>query len=169
MLRQVAAALVLASTFVACPSSSFRDQSCPSEIVLESDCVLQLSRGGGLRLPAGALVTSLGSNPDGRHIVLEDSTVVEVWITEAPADGLATTGGVGVDSTWRSDTTIAGLPATLTTFRLVSPSAAPEYGGLGFVAVDSQTAINFSVSTATPSSRDGALRRIAASISPAVR
>lgn len=168
---QVAAALLLAAALVACKSGRpSPDRSCSNDTILRSECVLELPRGAGsLRLPPASLVTPLGSNPDGRHIVLEDSTVVDVWITEDPADGLATAGGASVDSIWRSDTTIAGLRATWTTFRLVSASAGPEYVGLGFVIVDKVTAINFTVSTATPSSRDRALRLIAMSISPAAR
>lgn len=168
MLGQVATGLLLAVALVACESGPPSDPACSNDTILNTVCVLELARGAGsLRLPPGSLVSPLGANPDGKHIVLEDSTVVEVWVTEYPADGLATAGGVGIDSTRRSDTTIVGRPATLTTLRLLSPVAAPEYVGLGFVTMDTVTAINFTVSTATPSSRDRALRSIAASISPA--
>ena len=151
-------------------TSASRDPACANDTILDTVCVLELARGAGtVRLPPGSLVSPLGANPDGKHIVLEDSTVVDVWITEYPADGFTTSGGVGIDSTWRFDTTIVGRPATFTTLRLRSPVAAPEYVGLGFVTVDTVTAINFTVSTATPNSRDRALRAIASSISTTAR
>ena len=167
---RVVTVVVPAAVLIACASGSPRSEACSDDAILEERCVLTLTRGAGsVRLPPGALVEPLGSNSDGKHIVLEDSTVVEIWVTEVPADGLATTGGIGIDSTWRADTVIAGRPAAISTFRLVSPAREPEYVGLGFITVNGETAINFSVSTATPPSRDNALRFIAASVSPGVR
>ena len=144
------------------------EADCPDNTVLWDPCVLQLAYGAGdLRLAAGGRVGPLGSNDDGSQIVLEDSTVVEVWVTEYPAAGLSTTQGIGLDSLRRVDTIIAGRPAMLSTVKLSPPSATATYLGLGFITVDSVTAINFSVTTATPSSRDAALRFIARSIAPA--
>jgi hypothetical protein len=141
---------------------------CPEDAVAREACVLQLAYGAGdLHLPAGTRVGPLGGNDDGSRIVLEDSTVVEVWVTEHPAAGLSTMGGIGVDSLRQADTVIAGLPATLSTVKLLSPSSAPEYLGLGFITVDSVTAINFSATTATATSRDAALRFIVRSVTPA--
>jgi hypothetical protein len=142
--------------------------ACSDERILRTACVLQLAYGAGdLRLPPGAQVGPLGSNDDGSRILLGDSTVAEVWITRHPAAGLSTAQGIGVDSLWHADTVIAERPATLSTVKLSPPSAPPEYLGLGFIVVDSMTAINLTVTTATPVSRDNALRFILGSITPA--
>jgi hypothetical protein len=144
------------------------EPECSEDSILRETCVLQLAYGAGdLRLPPGSRLGPLGTNDDGSHIVLGDSTVVDVWVTRKAPVGLATPNGAAVDSVWHADTTIAALPATLSTVKLSWPSGSPEYLGQGLITVDSMTVINFIVMTATPTSRDDALRFIARSIAPA--
>jgi hypothetical protein len=128
--------------------------------VLDHACILQLARGAGaLEVPPLARVGPLGKNPDGSEIVLEDSTVVEVWVTESPVTGALASSGSGIDSLWHEDTAIAGRTADLLTAK-VRPrrTGAWHYFGSASVTVDGEHAINLMVWTDTPSSRDAVLR-----------
>lgn len=82
---------------------------CEPGRILDRACLLQLARGAGaLALPPLASIGALGKNPDGSKIVLEDSTVVEVWVTEPPVTGALAASGAGIDSLWLADTAVAG-------------------------------------------------------------
>lgn len=133
---------------------------CTPGRVLDHACTLQLARGAGaLELPPLASIGPLGKNPDGSKIVLEDSTVVEVWVTESPVTGALASRGSGIDSLSYADTAIAGRSAALVTAR-VRPihMGASHYLGTASVMVDEEHAINMMVWTDTPQSRDAVLR-----------
>src|SRR5258707_163150 len=113
--RTIAVALCLVLTRIASAQGSRGSGACAIRRIDPEPCLLNLARGAGsIRLPPLTTVTPLGKNPDGRHLVLEDSTDLEVWVTEYPADGLAASGPgpTRADSMSRRDTTVAGRPAT---------------------------------------------------------
>ena len=163
-MRRVVCTAFLTSALVACstPDAS----TCKRYIPDSSSCMLQLARGAGtIAVPAGTSVQPLGRNPDGNQLVLEDSTVVDVWVSEEPDDGLAAAAGTHADSLVRVDTTIAQWPASLTTVKLVQSDAPPVYIGMLVVTLDSLRTVNASVTTSTPDSRDEALRWIIGQLS----
>jgi len=122
-------------------------------------CLVPLARNAGsIRLPPRTSIGPLGKNPNGKEFVLEDSTVMQVWVTDYPADGFAASGQrFRPDSMSRRDTTVAGRPAMLVTLKLVPSEGAPTFVGSLFVTVDSARTINVTVSTATSASRDRTL------------
>jgi len=133
---------------------------CAPGRVLDHACILQLARGAGtLEVPPLASIGALGKNPDGSEIVLEDSTVVEVWVTDSPVTGALASSGSGIDSLWYADTAIAGRTAELITAK-VRPrhTGAWHYFGTASVTVHGEHAINMMVWTDTPGSRDVVLR-----------
>lgn len=145
---------------VACGVPAQNEVPCLNDSIMSHACVLQLPRTGGMRVPPRTLVSALGSNPDGSELVLPDSTVVEIWVTEYPAGGLAAAGGFRTDSIVHSDTTVSGYTTSISTVKLLPPVGAPVYVGLAHVTIDTGTAVNLSVSTATPSSRDRSLLEV---------
>ena len=159
-MRSLIASIGLASVTVACGSGPSGE--CHTPEGERTTCVIRLARGAGtLRLPPGTTVEPLGDNPGGRHFVLDDSTDVDVWVSEEPDDGLAASGGMSTDSMHRADTTFGGFPATFVTVKLTHPKDAPVYLGMFFVTLDSVRAVNVALSTTTPVSRDQALRDLA--------
>jgi hypothetical protein len=137
---------------------------CPTKGVSAHGCVLRLARRAGtFQVPPLATIGPLGQNPDGREIILADSTVVNVWVTESPATGGMATGGAGIDSLTHSATIVARHRAALETLEIRSPrSGARHYVGSASITVDAERAVNFLVQTATPRSRDAALRALLA-------
>ena len=115
---------------------------------------------GYLRLPPLTTVEPLGHNPHGRHLVLEDSTVVDVWVTPYPAGGLAAKGASSEEEA-HCQTTIAGHSAFVSRVTLAFPNRAREYLGVISVMLNDTASVNISVSTATAASRDGALSEVA--------
>jgi hypothetical protein len=152
---------------VACGGPSSDAEPCPAAGVAERACRVELSRdAGALRVPAGTAIEPLGANPAGRHLVLPDSTVAEVWVTEYAADGLAASSDTRIDSVQHADTLIAGRSTQLVSLRMVPSSGAPVYAGLAYMTLDSARAVNFSIETASRSSRDRALRDIVGAFAP---
>lgn len=141
-------------------AQSAEPTSCAPGRVLDHPCILQLARGAGaLEVPPLASIGPLGKNPDGNEIVLEDSTVVEVWVTDSPVTGALASSGSGIDSLWHADTAIAGRTAELITARVPPRHAgASHYFGTASVTVDREHAINMMVWTDSPRSRDAVLR-----------
>ncbi len=81
---------------------------CPPKGVTAHGCVLRLARRAGtFQVPPLASIGLLGKNPDGKEIILEDSTVVNVWVTESPATGGMASGGSGIDSLTHSGTVVS--------------------------------------------------------------
>jgi|SRR5213592_880155 len=117
---------------------------------------------GTIRLPPGAVSEPLGSNPDGRKFILEDSTVLEIWVTPEPAVGLAATGGTGAGPIGSCDTRIGRFAATVTRAALVAPSGDSVFVGLLNITLDQQHALNVAVTTATGPSRDAVLNEVPA-------
>jgi hypothetical protein len=151
---------VLALSGRALLGQSAEPTPCAPGQIMDHACILQLARGAGaLEVPPLASIGPLGKNPDGSEIVLEDSTVVEVWVTESPVTGALASSGSGIDSLWHADTAIAGRTAELMTAKVRPRHAgAWHYFGTASVTVDGEHAINMMVWADTPSSRDAVLR-----------
>jgi hypothetical protein len=115
---------------------------------------------GSLALPAGTVPQPLGKNPHGQHFVLEDSTVVEIWVTPEPVASFMTD-GAQLKVTHRCQALVSGLAATVTRLELGAPGHASEFVGLLSVVVDTNHAVNITVSTATMASRDEMLAIVA--------
>jgi hypothetical protein len=165
----VRALSLLLGLTVACGGRSSDAEPCPAAGVAERACRIELSRDAGtLRVPAGTAIEPLGANPEGRHLVLPDSAVAEVWVTEYPADGLAASGDARIDSVQHADTLFAGRSTQLVSLRMVPSSGAPVCAGLAYLTVDSARAVNFWIQTASGSSRDRALREIVGALAPRV-
>jgi hypothetical protein len=94
-------------------------------------------------------------------LVLEDSTVVEIWVTPEPVASLMTSDGTNLKVTQRCQTMVSGLAATATRLELGAPGRTSEFVGLLSVVVDTNHAVNVSVSTATLASRDEMLAIVA--------
>ena len=115
---------------------------------------------GTIRLPPGAVSEPLGSNPDGRKFILEDSTVLEIWVTPEPAAGLAATGGTGTGTVRSCDTRLGRFAGTVTRASLGSPNHASVFVGLLNIILDQKHALNVAVTTATGPSRDAILNEV---------
>ncbi|SRR6266566_4367436 len=115
---------------------------------------------GAIRLPPGAVSEPLGGNPDGRKFILEDSTVIEIWVTREPAAGLAATGRGGAGTVRSCDTRMGRFAATVTRAALGSPNHQSVFVGLINIVLDQEHALNIAVTTATGSSRDVVLNEV---------
>jgi hypothetical protein len=115
---------------------------------------------GRIRLPPRAVSEPLGSNPHGRKFILEDSTVLEIWVTPEPAVGLAATGGTAAETVQSCDTRIGRFTATVTRAALGSPNQASVFVGLLNIILDQKHALNVAVTTATAPSRDAVLNEV---------
>jgi hypothetical protein len=119
---------------------------------------------GAIWLPPGTVAQPLGANPHARHLILEDSTVLDVWTTSLPAAGVATTGGAEADSITYCASPIGGYLATVTRATLKSPNRPSVFLGMLNIALDNEHAVNLAATTATAASRDGILSLIAGSL-----
>ena len=137
---------------------------CSDGHVSAGGCALRLARRAGtLRLPPLASIGPLGRNPDGKEIILEDSTVVNVWVTESPASAGMASGGSSVDSLRHAATVVARHQAEVVTLKIRSPRTGHwHYLGSASIPVDAARAVNLLVQTDTPQSRDTALRLLLA-------
>jgi hypothetical protein len=118
---------------------------------------------GTVQLAPGTVAGPLGRNPHGREFILEDSTVIEVWVTPEPATAsLMSTSPVTMSASTLCRTTIRGHPAIIAKVALTKPGGTTPsvYVGTASIILDSATAINLAVTTATASSRDNALRLV---------
>jgi hypothetical protein len=118
---------------------------------------------GTLQLGPGTVARPLGHNPHGREYVLEDSTVIEVWVTPEPATGsLMSTGPVTVSASTLCRTTIQSHRAVVSKVALTKPGGTTPsvYVGAASITLGSTSTINIAVTTATASSRDQALRLV---------
>ncbi len=113
---------------------------------------------GSLLLPPNPTTDSLGPYAHGRHLILEDSTVVDVWVTPQPPAAMASSGGLRPKSVRNCQTLISGHPAFIARVELGAPGRASVFLGMLNITVDSSHALNLSVMTATASSRDDMLR-----------
>lgn len=110
-----------------------------------------------------ASIGPLGKNPDGKEIILEDSTVVNVWVTESPASAGMASAGSNVDSLRHAATVVARHQAEVVTLKIRSSrTGAWHYFGSASITVDLARAVNLLVQTDTPRSRDAALRLLLA-------
>ena len=117
---------------------------------------------GTVRLAPLTVAGPLGTNPHGRKFILEDSTVIEVWVTPEPVMSFMSTGQVGQSAYASCRTTIGGKPAFVTRIALTkSGGTVPSvFVGLTNITMDSTQTINVAVTTATAASRDDALRLV---------
>jgi len=113
---------------------------------------------GSLLLPPNPTTDSLGPYAHGRHFILEDSTVVDVWVTPQPAAALASIGGLRPKGVRNCQTLISGHPAFVARVELEAPGRASVFLGMLNITVDSSHALNLSVTTANAPSRDDMLR-----------
>ncbi len=115
---------------------------------------------GTIRLPVGTVGGPLGANPDGRRYVLQDSTVLEVWLTDQPAAGLAASGTMGADSIRSCDTQIGGFATTVTRAAFAGHRGDSLFVGLINITMDSEQALNVAVTTANRGARDQTVNRL---------
>jgi|SRR6267154_3019625 len=112
---------------------------------------------GTIHLWPGALREPLGTNPHGAKFVLEDSTVVEVWVTEQSADWLSTSANVQTTGYRRCTTVRQGYPTSVVRVQFTKRDRAPVYTGIVHIVLDDHHTLNLAVTTATATSRDDAL------------
>ncbi len=166
MRHQHALVVLLAVTTTARAQGSSRDIICiPLALAATVGTSVELPDSiGVIRLGRGTVVSPLGTNPHGRHLVLEDSTVLDVWVTPQPAGGLAASGGMRARGMRRCETRIGRYPATVTRVELWAPNRAPVFVGIVNLVLSASQAVNLALTTATANSRDTMLGRVAASL-----
>jgi hypothetical protein len=114
-----------------------------------------------IRIPSGA--TRKGKLPSGLTLILEDSTLIDVWLTPEPATGFAATGSAHPVNFTFCDTTVRDRSATVTRVTLVMPGDSSFVGILN-VVIDKAHALNVAVTTATATSRDTVLGIVASNL-----
>jgi hypothetical protein len=115
-----------------------------------------------VRLPDRGTVK--GSLPTGWTLVLEDSTLIDLWVTPEPATGFASsTGARPVDFRF-CDIALDNHSATVTRVTLIMPGRDSVFVGVLNVQLDPEHALNVSVSTATAESRDAMLGMVAGNL-----
>jgi hypothetical protein len=115
---------------------------------------------GSIRLSPGTVEQPLGKNPDGRKYILEDSTVLEVWVTPEPAAGMAVSGGAKAGDAGFCSTQLGKFAAMVSRAALAGPSGDSVFVGMINITVDQEHALNVAVTTATRASRDDVLTRV---------
>ena len=115
---------------------------------------------GTIRLPHGTVGQPLGNNPDGRKYILEDSTVLEVWLTPEPAAGMAVSGGTKAGSAGFCSTQMGKFAAIVSRAALAGPGGDSVFVGMLNITLDREHALNVAVTTATRASRDQVLKRV---------
>jgi hypothetical protein len=115
---------------------------------------------GTIRLPQGTVGQPLGNNPDGRKYILEDSTVLEVWLTPEPAAGMSVSGGTKAGSGGFCSTQMGKFAAIVSRAALAGPSGDSVFVGMLNITLDQEHALNVAVTTATRASRDQVLNRV---------
>ena len=115
---------------------------------------------GTIPLPPGTVAGPLGNNPDGRQFILEDSTLIELWVTPEPVGGLMASSQVRLSASTNCRATIGGRPTVINRLEFTKPGGTipSAYVGIANIVLDSTHTINLTVTTATASSRDEALR-----------
>src|ERR1041385_9086562 len=68
---------------------------------------------GSLRVPPLTTEEPLGRNSHGRRLILEDSTIIHVWVTPQPAAGLSMSGPGRVEGVRRSEEHTSELQSRL--------------------------------------------------------
>ncbi len=166
MRHHYAVIALIAVTTTARAQSSSRDTICiPLAPAATVGTSVELPDSTGvIRLGPGTVVAPLGTNPHGRHFVLEDSTVIDVWVTPELADGLAASGGMRARGMRRCDTRIGRYPATVTRIELWAPNRTPVFVGIINFVLSADHVLNLALTTATADSRDMMLGTIAASL-----
>ena len=115
---------------------------------------------GTIRLPQGTVGQPLGNNPDGRKYILEDSTVLEVWLTPEPAAGISASGGMRGRAEGFCSTQVGKFDAIVSRAALAEPSGDSVFVGMLNITLDQENALNIAVTTATRASRDQVLNRV---------
>ena len=120
---------------------------------------------GWLRIPRGTTVAPLEKNPHGRHLVLEDSTVVDISVTSFPAGGLVVSGSVKAQDMSNCEALVAGHAAYVTRATLVSRNSARVYLGMINVMLADSLSVDVAARTGTAESRDAMIGLLASSLS----
>jgi len=115
---------------------------------------------GKIRLPPGTVEQPLGKNPDGRKYILEDSTVLEVWVTPEPAAGMSVSGGTRAGDAGFCSARMGKFAAIVSRAALARPSGDSVFVGMLNITLDQEHALNAAVTTATRASRDQVLNRV---------
>ena len=115
---------------------------------------------GTIRLPPRSVSEPSGSNPAGRKFILEDSTVLEIWVTPEPAAGISATGATGAGPVRSCGTQIGRFDATVTRVALAGLGGDSVFIGLINITLDQEHALNIAVTTATGLSRDAVLNDV---------
>ena len=115
---------------------------------------------GTIRLPLGTVGQPLGNNPDGRKYILEDSTVLEVWLTPEAAAGMAASGGTAAGTAGFCSARVGKFIAIVSRAALVGRTGDSVFVGMLSITVDQEHALNVAVTTATRASRDQVLNRV---------
>ena len=119
---------------------------------------------GSLRVPPLTTEEPLGRNSHGRRLILEDSTIIHVWVTPQPAAGLSMSGPGRVEGVRNCETQVSGHLAIVSRFTVVPRATPREYMGMMNIVLDDSTSANFTISTATVASRDMMLGVVAHSL-----
>ena len=122
-----------------------------------------------LSRPAGTLWLPRGTRelptttPDARKWMLPDSSRVDLWVTENPAAGLATSGNVQVDLDHKCWIPVATRPALVLQFRLIDTARLDTtYGATVHTLLERGLALNLFVEAPSAAARRAALSAISA-------
>ena len=114
---------------------------------------------GTIRLPEGTKGEPIGYDPDARKYILEDSTVLEVWLTPEPAAGMSVSGGTGAFEGVCS-TQMGKFAVIVSRGALAWPHRDSAFVGMINITLDEENALNVAVTSGTRASRDRMLNRV---------
>ena len=113
---------------------------------------------GAIRLPPGTVSEPLGANADGRKFILEDSTVLEIWVTPEPLGGLSAVGVTSAGAVQTCDGRIGRFAVVVTRVAFAAPSGDSVYLGMLNITLGSRRFLNIVATTANTESRDAIVK-----------